>query len=119
MPEAEAAADAADAADADEERIGVAGAAQPAPTAPTRQRDRVSSAVQETARRGFRENAGVDSGAGREVERAVSADRRDAPAERQQRLVADQLAAAAKTVAQGGGTASKRLSRRPSCERAR
>ncbi len=85
-------------ADADEARTGVAGAAQPAPTAPARQRDRVSSAVQEAERRGFRENADVDSGRGREIERAVAADRRDAPAERQQRLVADQLAAAAKAV---------------------
>ncbi len=100
VPEVEAA------ADADEARTGVAGAAQPAPTAPApapapaRQRDRVSSTVQEAARRGFRENAGVDSGAEREVGRAVSAGRRDVPAERQQRLVADQLAAAAKTAAQ-------------------
>ena len=91
------------AADADESRTGVAGAAQPAPTAPTRQRDRISSAVQEAARSGFRENAGVDSGAEREVERAVAAGRRDAPAERQQRLVADQLAVADKSTAQRGG----------------
>ncbi len=89
-----------EAADVDEARTGVAGAAQPAPTAPVRERNRVSSAVQEAARRGFRENAGVDSGAEREVERAVSAGRRDAPAERQQRLMADQLAAAAKSSAQ-------------------
>lgn len=94
VPEARAA------ADADEARTGVAGAARPTPTAPARQRDRVSSTVQEAARRGFRENAGVDSGAEREVGRAVSAGRRDVPAERQQRLVADQLAAAAKTAAQ-------------------
>ncbi|MCZ6857998.1 MAG: hypothetical protein O7F70_08370, partial [Gemmatimonadetes bacterium] len=97
VPEAEAA------ADADEARTGAAGAAQPAPTAPVRERNRVSSAVQEAARRGFREGAGVDSGAEQEVERAVTADRRDAPAERQQRLVADQLAAADNSAVQREG----------------
>ncbi len=94
VPEAEAA------ADTDEARTGVADAAQPAPTAPARQQDQVSSAVQEAAPRGLGEGAAVDSGAEREVERTVSAGRRDAPAERQQRLVADQLAAAAKSAAQ-------------------
>ncbi len=88
------------AADADEARTGVAHAVQPTPTAPARERDQLSSAVQETARRGFREGAGVASGAEREVERTLSAGRRDAPAERQQRLVADQLAAVADKAAQ-------------------
>ncbi len=96
VPEAEAA------ADADEATTGVADAAQPAPTAPARERDRVSSAVQEAAGRGFLEDSGVASAVEREVQRAVSADRRDAPAERQQRLVANQLAAAAKSSAQRG-----------------
>ena len=96
VPEAEAA------ADADEATTGAADAAQPAPTAPARERDRVSSAVQEAAGRGFREDSGVASAVEREVQRAVSADRRDAPAERQQRLVANQVAAAAKSSAQRG-----------------
>lgn len=89
------------AADADEAKTGVANALQPTPTAPTRERNELSSAVQETARRGFREGAGVDSGAEREVERTLSAGRRDAPAERRQRLVADQLAAVAAKATQG------------------
>ncbi len=88
-------------ADADEAKTGVANALQPTPTAPARERNELSSAVQETARRGFREGAGVDSGAEREVERTLSAGRRDAPAERRQRLVADQLAAVADKAAQG------------------
>lgn len=89
------------AADADEAKTGVANALQPTPTAPARERNELSSAVQETARRGIREGAGVDSGAEREVERTLSAGRRDAPAERRQRLVADQLAAVADKAAQG------------------
>ena len=89
------------AADADEAKTGVANALQPTPTAPARERNELSSAVQETARRGFREGAGVDSGAEREVERTLSAGRRDTPAERRQRLVADQLAAVADKAAQG------------------
>ncbi len=99
VPQAEAV------ADADEARTGVAGAVQPAPTGPARQRDRVSSTVQEGAGRGFREGAGVDSGAEREVEqdveRALSVDRRDAPVERLRRVNADRLAAAADSAAQG------------------
>ncbi len=99
VPQADAA------ADADEAKTGVAGAVQPTPTptAPARERDQVSSAVQEAARPGFREGAVVAAGVEREAERAVSAGRRDAPAERQQRLVADQLAAAADSAAQRGG----------------
>ena len=82
-------------ADEDESRTGVAGAAQPTP-APTLAQEpaRVSSTVQEAIQRGVRDNAGVASDAEREVAGAVAARRRDAPANRQQRLMADQRVAA-------------------------
>ena len=100
VPQAQAA------ADSDEARTDVASAVQPTPTAPARQRDRLSQAVQETARRGAREGAGVASGAEQEVERALSESRRDAPVERQQQVIADQLAAAAKTAGQADSIAT-------------